>query len=401
MFQTQVQEITIRKRTKDYGREAHRRFHRLNLSAGVSAYTDPECLRSPILELASWTATESGVVYGLDGGSTRPMHFRNGMTICANQAVLSSDSTIQFDGLPLEAFRTVSLATHSFDPEDRDLSSYYTGDLVDLWRIHIPREYLRRKVDPVVKGLADAASEARHLLRMTDRLRLGPEDLVFLDGGIYPIGLYYYLVDDARWAWDIGIGSWEHGTEILQQYVEIAERYAELGTPYVGINKTPSTRYLIKFCLEDSTWANDRQFIAALFDEIPADNLGYTGWFVQVKYPSRGVSGAQGFELFSQLSNFRKRLAPDVYHVCYFFVYDPRVESVLKVETPYTILQNQDPDRLRLQVLSEIARGKGVPNVIRVADSQARVTQVEREALIRSSGMLPDTLYNQSRGEPL
>jgi hypothetical protein len=82
-------------------------------------------------------------------------------------------------------------------------------------------------------------------------------------------------------------------------------------------------------------------------------------------------------------------------------VYDPRVRSVLKIETPRAVLEFCEPERLQQIVLAEIARGKGVPNVIRKADSRARITQEEREALIRACGLDPDYYYNLSRGEPL
>ncbi|NIR16378.1 MAG: hypothetical protein GWN86_21635, partial [Desulfobacterales bacterium] len=68
------------------------------------------------------------------------------------------------------------------------------------------------------------------------------------------------------------------------------------------------------------------------------------------------------------------KLHPEDYHVAYFFVYDPRTKgggSVLKVETPQIILRQHDPQELQLSVVEEIARGLGVPNVIRRADSRA------------------------------
>jgi hypothetical protein len=43
----------------------------------------------------------------------------------------------------------------------------------------------------------------------------------------------------------------------------------------------------------------------------------------------------------------------------------------------------------------------GVPHVLRKADSRARITQQEREALMRACGLDPDYYYNLSRGEPL
>ena len=73
--------------------------------------------------------------------------------------------------------------------------------------------------------------------------------------------------------------------------------------------------------------------------------------------------------------------------------------GTLRVEVPRVLLDHYGADELRLLVLSQIARGPGgVPNAIRIADAQARITQEEREAIQQQSGLMVDLDYNNSRG---
>lgn len=392
----------------DYGEEARRSFAEMKLDGAIKAFTELEFCCSPIIDLAGCCEPFRNI-YGLDGGSTRPIHFADGTTICANQAVMTAEPPVKLNGLPLEAFRTISIVSHSHRNIGGPYANYRSDDLVNLWRIHITKDYLKSEVDHIVKGIADSASEGRHMLRMLEELDLR-DSLVFLDGNVFPIGLYYYLVSEESWNWDIDIGSWDELVKILEQHLKIAEALAEREIPYVGINKNPGTRYLLSFCLEaaERNWGSDRQFIGALFNGIPKGSLGYTNWFVQERYRpylSRKASVPEGFDIFAELACFELKLNPEDYHVCSFFVYDPRTVggrgSIFKIETPRAVLAAHDPKELRLAILSEIAKGKGVPNVIRKADSRARITQEEREGLIRSSGLPLDTFYDQGRGEPL
>lgn len=387
-----------------WGEEARRAFSQLKLGEEVRALAALEYRSGPLLELAAQRSPFTRV-FGLDGGSTRPIHFANGTTLCANQAVLVSEPQVELDGLPLEAFRALTLVTHSFAASGGSRADYHEDKVLALWRVHITRDYLRGDVDHVVKGLADSASEARHALRMTERLELGQDDLLILDGNIFPIGLYYYLISERGFRWGADLASFAGAIEILEQHLRLAELLAEQGAAYVGINKTPQTRYLLN-CLDgEGPWGDDRQLVRALFQGLPKDELGWTGWFLQERY--RGYlsrKSSEGIDIFRELDQIELGLQPEDYHVAYFFVYDPRTAggggSVLKVEVPQIILKKHGPEELQLAVLGEIARGCGVPNVIRRADSRARITQPEREFLIRNSGLPLDLGYNQGRGEP-
>ncbi|MCR4404683.1 MAG: DNA double-strand break repair nuclease NurA [Candidatus Acetothermia bacterium] len=383
-----------------WGEQAREAFTNLEPDGAVQALTPPSYASRSIVELASCESPFKRT-FGLDGGSTRPIHFANGTTLCANQAVMVSEPPLELEGLPLEAFRTVALVTQSFAPSGGPRAAYLEEGLLGIWRIHLTRDYLRGEIDHVLKGLADAASEARHALRLAEHLNLGRDDMLFLDGNVFPIGLYYLV--GARRSPEVDLTAFPGATRALAQHLRLAETMVERGATYAGINKTPQTSYLLGCLPEEGPWADDRQLIRAVFHDLPKAELGWTNWFLQVRYrlpaPDRGAS-----DLFRQVPFFKLELPPEDYAIAYFFVSDPRTAggagSVLKVEVPWAILERHEPEKLQRVILAEIARGAAVPNVIRRADSRARITQEEREAFIRGSGLPPDLGYNQGRGEP-
>jgi len=383
--------------------QARQLFARLQLAGPITALTPLEQRAEPLLKLAQ--APASPVVYGVDGGSTRPMHFADGTTLCANQAVFLADPPARHRGLPLETWRTIALVSHSFQNIGEARVTHTQHEHVHHWSIHLTKDFVEREVDYVVKGLADVTSEPTHALEMLKTLDIR-EGLVILDGALYPIGLYYYLLGELKgewgYRWGVRLSDREDLVAVLAAPVRLIEACVARKLPIVTINKTPETRWLLRFCLDpaERRWASDRQFMTAVLRDTPRDSLGYTNWFVQEAYPSWEEHGSE-IDLPKAVSDFALRLDADLYHVAFFYVYDPRVRSVLKIETPRAVFQFCDAERLRKMLLGEIARGKGVPNVIRKADSRARITQEEREALIRASGLDPDYSYNLSRGESL
>ncbi len=398
-----VREFSLTFDPRRFREEAERAFSKLELGGPLQALTPLSYRSGPLLELAARPARFRRA-FGLDGGSTRPIHFANGSTLCANQAVLVSEPSGELEGLPLDSFRTVALVSHSLSASGGPKAEYREDGLLGLWRIHITRDYLwGNEIDHVLKGLADSASEARHALRMAEPLVLDREDLLLLDGNVFPIGLYYLLKEKSG---GVDLFAFPGALEALAGHLRLAELLAQRGTAYVGINKTPQTAYLLEALPERGPWADDRQLIRALFQSLPKDELGWTNWFIQERYrtPARPGLKAEGSDIFRELREFEPQLPPEKYHVAYFFVYDPRTAAgqggVLKVEAPRLVFDRHDPEGLQLAVLSEIARGEGVPPLLRRADSRARITQEEREALIKSSGLPPDLGYNQGRGEP-
>jgi hypothetical protein len=401
-FGDQVRRLGIEPRV-----EARRLFERLRLSDAIKALTPLEHGQIDLLEVARAHDLAYAQTYAIDGGSTRPVRLENGTTLCAMQAVLSSDPDSRWQGLPLEAFRTIALISHT---QRRDLgearADHSENGLVCLRRIHISRTYLVREVERVIKGLARAASEGEHARRMLAQLQ-PTEGLFILDGNLYPIGLYYYFLHEqsGERAWDLQANwaEWEPARAILAEHVRVVETFHERKLICVGVNKNPGTSWLLDFCLDESehNWSSDAQFIKAVLSDDTRRMLGYTNWFVQERYALPRTTGGtlESFDLFERLGILELKLEPRAYHVCFFYVYDPRIKSVLKVEAPRCALEAHDPERLRRAVLSEIARGKGVPNALRRADSRARITEEEAAGLLRACGVEPDYTFDQSRSE--
>lgn len=383
--------------------EARRLFGELRLDGAIKTLTPLERRAEPILKLAA--VADDAVIYGVDGGSTRPMHFEDGTTLCANQAVFVADPPQRHRGLPLETWRTLALVSHSFQNIGEARVTHTHHDHVHHWRIHLTKDFVEREVASIVKGLADVTSEPTHAQEMLKALDIR-EGLLIVDGALYPIGLYYYLLGELQgewgYRWGVRLSDREDIVALLAAPVRLVETCVARKLPIVALNKTPETSWLLRFCLDspERRWASDRQFITAVLSDTPKDCLGYTNWFVQEAYPSWEERGSV-IDLPKAVNEFGLTLEPSLYHVAFFYVYDPRVRSVFKIEAPRAVFQFCDPERLRTVLLAEMARGTGVPNVIRKADSRARITQEEREALIRACGLDPDYYYNLSRGESL
>jgi len=394
------------RRARNHRDEARQLFSQLKLDGAIKALGEPFFRSAPILDLAVQIFPKWAMVYGIDGGSTRPMLFENGTVMCANQAVLSSDPASDWNGLPIEAYRSVSIVSHTFRDDLGGASAErQINDLIHLWHIHLTPDKVKRKIEQLVKGLADIASESTHTLRMIDELKL-KEGFFILDGSAYPIGLLYYVAGDDGatwgWKWDIHLDEWEPTLELMRFPLRVTEVFYQRGLVYVALNKNPDTKWFIQYCLDARRryWSNDRQFFKAMLSDAPKDHLAYSSWFVQEEYPSP-AGGTESVDLFKKLSSFTLVHEASAYHVCFFYVYDPRIRTVLKVETPRLMLRDNDAQEVQLKMLAELARGQGVPHVIRRADSRARITQEEREALMRECGIGLDLIYNQTRGEPL
>ena len=85
------------------------------LGKEVEVVGDLQYARCELLDLAAWNDPNICCVYGLDGGSSRTMIFRNGTVACANQALLVSENRSMCQQMPLEAYRTLAWVTHNRD----------------------------------------------------------------------------------------------------------------------------------------------------------------------------------------------------------------------------------------------------------------------------------------------
>jgi hypothetical protein len=395
----------------DHREEARELYAILKLDGAIKAITPPEHLNASILDLASAEIPEYENIYAVDGGSTRAKVLENGTMICAFQAVLTADGNQALNGVPLEAFRSLAFVSHSqrVDLGGAQSELYDQDEYAHLWRLHLHRDFLSFEIERVVTGLARAAAESYHTLRLLEHLNT-ESSLLMLDGNLYPVWLYYHIVGPQKTSsWDSDSTSWtewEPAKKILKLPIDVVDQAAHRNLALVGINKNPGTSSLLEFTLdpESHNWSSDAQFIKAVLSQTPKDALGYTSWFVQEEYssgPRKKGEEPNTMDIFNRLSSFGLELEPRSYHTCFFYVYDPRVLSVIKIEVPRVILDSHDPMKLRSKVLREIARGKGVPGAIRRADSRARITDEEAMRLFGDCGIELDYYYDHSRGEPI
>ena len=391
------------------GDQARRTFEGLELDEEIQALTDPSYESRGLLELAAQSFPDLNDIYAVDGGSTRPQPLTNGVTLCAFQAVMAGPSDAAIDGVPLDAYRSCALATHAWGDLGGARSDLTESTYVHLQRLHLSRDLIVRDEDiaRVLQGLARVATEPYHALRLMPRLVEG-ESWLWLDGPIYPIGLYYDLAGEPLGEDDWT--AWSNAWRLLAYPLQLVDAAASASIPLVGINKNPEGAWLMEFALGENErlWSSDAQFIKGVLDRTPSGALGVTNWFVQEGYalPRRSPgSERESFDLFDMLhERFALERDSNNYQVCFFYVYDRRVESILKIETPRILVETFGPERLQAQALAQIALGRGVPPAIRRADARARITQRERQALIdllRGTGLHPDWHYNQSRGEPV
>ncbi|MCS6903150.1 MAG: DNA double-strand break repair nuclease NurA, partial [Candidatus Bipolaricaulota bacterium] len=323
------------RRGPDHRDVARQLFENLHLEGAIKALTPVARRSEPILTLAEFTRDPFGIAYGLDGGSTRPMQFTDGTTLCANQAVLVPDPHSKYQNLTLETWRTVAVVSHSFQNLGEARVHYIEQEHTHAWRIHLTQDFVRREVEQIVKGLADVATEPHHALKMIEKLDL-KGGLLIVDGALYPIRLFRYLLEESQgswgYRWHINLTSLAGVLDLMAGPVRLVELCAQRRLPLIAINKTPETEWFLKFCLErdQQHWANDRQFFSAVLSDTPKDSLGYTNWFVQEAYPSWDEPNRE-IELPRAITDFSFALEASAYHVAFFYLYDPRVGSALKI----------------------------------------------------------------------
>jgi hypothetical protein len=93
---------------------------------------------------------------------------------------------------------------------------------------------------------------------------------------------------------------------------------------------------------------------------------------------------------------------PADYEVTFCMLYDPRTDTVYRVESPAVFTRDPDlRERLTRHVLTSVATERGPPLAVRKADQLARISRREtaalREALERAFDSELDTNYGDER----
>ncbi len=316
--------------------------------------------------------------HGLDSGTINPTTFTNGLVLDVAQAAMAAVPS----DLELHRSRTVVATVHSNDATvdcEEDDWTMFDGGYSKGRVLQAPR--VSRYEEAVVHALSLYLAEVNHAETQAEVV----EDLLVLDGPIYPKGLLAWtdrhpeladlLVEDKR------------PRDVVDGYIGLVERFADRGVPLVGFVKNGSSKAITRILRrnERAPWADD----AALFKRILhrsdddgetlTDQLTFTDWFVSrcgVDEPLSAGGDALGLD--------RDR-DPEDYEVTFFYVYDPRDELLFRVESPAVFTRDPETrEALTMQLLRDIAHERGPPLSVSKADELARISRDEKAALTRA-----------------
>jgi hypothetical protein len=336
--------------------------------------------------------------HGLDSGTINPTTFKNGLVVDVAQAAMSAVPS----DVDLHRGRTMVTAVHTHDAtttfeEDwrMDDEGYVRGRV-----LHVPR--VDRSVTPVVHELALYLAEITH----ANRNREIVDDLLVLDGPVYPKGLLTWAERDPEL--QQLLSTEEQPQTIIERYVGMVEHFADRGVPLIGFVKTPVSRQVTRTIREkegSAPWVNDAAFFSQVLtpDAYGTDgadrdtsSLTFTNWFVS----RGGTDGALSAP--SVPYDIQRERDPADYEVTFCMLYDPRTDTVYRVESPAVFTRDEElRERLTRHVLKSVATERGPPLAVRKADQLARISRQEtvalREALERAFDSELDTNYGDER----
>ncbi|PSP96982.1 nuclease [Halobacteriales archaeon QS_4_70_19] len=336
--------------------------------------------------------------HGLDSGTINPTTFKSGLVVDVAQAAMSAVPS----DVDLHRGRTMVTAVHTHDAtttfeEDwrMDDEGYVRGRV-----LHVPR--VDRSVTSVVHELALYLAEITH----ANRNREIVDDLLVLDGPVYPKGLLTWAERDPEL--QQLLSTEEQPQTIIERYVGMVEHFADRGVPLIGFVKTPVSRQVTRTIREkegSAPWVNDAAFFSQVltpdaYDTDGADrdtsSLTFTNWFVS----RGGTDGALSAP--SVPYDIQRERDPADYEVTFCMLYDPRTDTVYRVESPAVFTRDEElRERLTRHVLKSVATERGPPLAVRKADQLARISRQEtvalREALERAFDSELDTNYGDER----
>jgi len=314
--------------------------------------------------------------HGLDAGTINPTTFKNGLVLDVSQAAIASVPS----DVELHRARTIVMTVHTND-ETVDLGGDWLVDDDGYARQRIlqtPR--VDRYEQTVVHALALYRAESEHALDQAGVV----DDLLVLDGPLYPTGLLRWverdpelkrlIIEDAEF------------TGVIENYLELVETFVERDVPLVGFVKNSASKAVSRELRRSvgAPWVDDEAFFRQVLERTDergdprTDALTFTGWF-------HSRVGTDGVLAGDELDTGDDRALDDsAYEVTFFVVYDPRDDLVYRVEAPHAF--TRDPalrERLTTQVLSSVASERGPPLAVGKADELARINRQGKQTLRR------------------
>lgn len=304
--------------------------------------------------------------HGLDSGTINPTTFKNGIVLDVAQSAMASVPS----DLQLHRGRTIVATVHSNDAEARfpDDWELFDEGYSRKRALQVPR--VDRYEQDVVHALALYLAESEHALKEADLV----DDLLILDGPIYPTGLLQWADHDPELA---ELLMKDDVLDVVGNYVELVERFVASDAALAGFVKSSSSKAITRIVRRqqgNAPWAND----AALFRQVLerhdedgerlTDALTFTNWF-RSRVGTDEVLSTRGDAL-----GIERELDPEAYEITFFVVYDPRDDLLYTVESPYGITRDEDTrDAITRQVLADVAAERGPPLAVAKADELARI----------------------------
>jgi catechol 2,3-dioxygenase-like lactoylglutathione lyase family enzyme len=316
--------------------------------------------------------------HGLDSGTINPTTFTNGLVLDVAQAAMAAVPS----ELDLHRARTVVATVHSNDATvdcgEADWTVFDGG--YSRGRI-LQAPHVNRYEEAVVHALSLYLAEVTHATMQADVV----EDLLVLDGPIYPKGLLAWSGRHPELA-DLLVAD-ERPRDVVAGYIELVETFHDRDVPLIGFVKNGVAKTITRAVRRETRapWVDDDAFFRRVLERVDdggdrlTDQLTFTNWFV-----SRGGID-EPLSSDGDALDLDRRLAPEAYEVAFCCVYDPRADQLFRIEAPAAVVR--DPDRreaLTMQVLREVAHERGPPLAVAKADELARISREEKTALARA-----------------
>jgi hypothetical protein len=317
--------------------------------------------------------------HGLDSGTINPTTFENGLVLDVAQAAMSAVPS----DMELHRARTVVMTAHANDVTvDVGAEDWIPFDEGYTRRriLQVPR--VDRYAQTVVHALALYLAESHHALLQADVV----EDLLVLDGPIYPTGILKWTDRHPELA-DL-LADHETPQTVVENYLDLVDRFVERDVPLIGFVKNSSANAITRAVRSktNAPWANDTALFSRILEcyedgEQREDVLTYTNWFRSRLGTDRLLS-EQGSDVVDMDD---RPLDRGAYEVTFFAVYDPRTDLLFRVEAPAAFTADPDlRERLTMQVLRDVAAEQGPPLAVAKADELAKIDRQGKEMLTRT-----------------
>ena len=363
--------------------------------------------------------------HGIDSGILDPITLLDGQVLSLSRAVMAVEPTTN-SNKHLHSINTIAIChhtPHSLSPKEHN----FTDDFNNRW-ISAPISSIPTSVDISISNLQNEAnavyesslylSESTHALNWFDSVK----HILILDGPIFPVGLLIWSNSNLRSLLENEGPSQMALTNYIELIHQSITKLSQENTsqiPLIGFVKNPAEK-TIKYSINGTEsgpvdmgsiefpWPTDALFFKQLLSSNNSSNnksepekntLSYTNWFISKNSLNRKFIGRIKDQ---DLTPSLKKENLDLYNLTFFMIYDPRLDIVYRVETPYAFsISPTLREKIETFVLREIAIHNGPPRSIIKADHLARLSKTDRLLLRRllanSFGSRIDVNYNSYR----